>query len=135
MKEERGLYFNSYKSSITSPFLMNYHSIQPIPWLPSKFKDLMWQSKYYKSTKYYKSNSYACKRFTLSSTPRIYNHDPNLPKCTPMFPWTSEWCNLPFSPSQHYLKCPLKIYTISLTLWLGLRQITFNIFPYMLECN
>ena len=131
---ERGkgfLCFNSYKSSISSPFLMSYHSIQPIPWLPCKFKDLMWQSKYYKS------NLYACKRFTLSSAPKIYNQCPNLPNYPFKVPWQVRDESYPSFPSPHVLKWPLKVstssFTSSLSMWIGLRPFTFNVFPTCLN--
>ena len=94
-------------------------------------------------SKYFKSNSYACKRFTLSSALKIFNQDPNLPTFTSILhdlpkysfnvPWQVSDEIYPFSPSHHFLKCPLKVYTSSLSIWLGLRPFTFKVFPTCLN--
>ena len=94
-------------------------------------------------SKYFKSNSHAYKRFTLSSALKIFNQDPNLPKFTSMLqvipkysfnvPWQVSDESYPFSPSPHVLKCPLKVYTSSLSIWIGLRPFTFNVFPTCLN--
>ena len=94
-------------------------------------------------SKYFKSNCYACKRFTLPNTPKICNQGPNLPNLLQCFhvlpnytfnvPWQVRDESYPFSPSPHVLKCPFKVYTSSLSTWIGLWPFTFNVFPTCLN--
>ena len=88
-------------------------------------------------SKYFKSNCYACKRFTLSNTPKIYSQGPNLPNYTFNVPWQVRYESYPSFPSPHVLNCPLKVYTSSFTsslsMWIGLRPFTFNVLPTCLN--
>ena len=60
-----------------------------------------------------------------------------LPNYTFIAPWQVRDESYPFSPSPHALKCSLKVYTSSytssLSIWIGLRPSTFNVFPTCLN--
>ena len=88
-------------------------------------------------SKYFKSNCYACTRFTLLNTPKIYNQGPNLPNYPFKVPWQVRDESYPYFPSPHVLKWPLKVYTSSFTsslsMWISLGPFTFNVFPTCLN--
>ena len=80
---------------------------------------------------------------SFNYTQDIYSQGPNLPNYTLILhvlpnysfivPWQVRDESILFPPSLHVLKCLLKVYTSSLSMWISLRPFNFNVFPTCLN--